>query len=145
MASNVTQGEIMQRETLFFATTSTFAAATCAIAILVLGSRSSLAAGDPEAGQQVFTRCGACHATDPGVNKIGPSLAGVVGRKSGTAAGYEYSAAMKNASITWDNDTLDKFLAEPGNFVHGTKMFLSIPNSTDRQNVIAYLDTLKSR
>ena len=134
----------MQRATSFFATTSTFAAAACAIAILAVGPGSSLAAGDPEAGQQVFTRCEVCHATDPGVNKIGPSLAGVVGRKSGTAAGYDYSDAMKNANITWDNDTLDKFLAGPGSFVHGTKMFLSVPNSADRQNVIAYLDTLKS-
>src|ERR1700730_16764004 len=133
----------MQRATSFFATTSTFVAAACAIAILVVGPRSSVAAGDPEAGQQVFTRCEVCHATDPGVNKIGPSLAGVVGRRSGTAAGYEYSAAMKNADITWDDNTLDMFLAGPGNFVHGTKMFLSVPNRVDRQNMIAYLATLK--
>ena len=80
---------------------------------------------------------------DPDVNKIGPSLAGVVGRRSGTAAGYDYSAAMKNADITWDDNTLDMFLAGPGNFVHGTKMFLSVPNRADRQNMIAYLATLK--
>src|ERR1700720_3084143 len=80
---------------------------------------------------------------DPDVNKIGPSLAGVVGRRSGTAAGYDYSAAMKNADITWDDNTLDMFLAGPGNFVHGTKMFLSVPNRADRQNIIAYLATLK--
>jgi cytochrome c len=134
----------MKHATPFFATTSTFAVAACAIALLVVGSRSGLAAGDADAGQQVFVRCGACHTAEPGVNKIGPSLAGVVGRKSGTAPGYEYSAAMKNANITWDNDTLDKFLAGPGNFLHGTKMFLSVPNSTDRENVVAYLDTLKS-
>src|ERR1700730_4656840 len=133
----------MQRATSFFATTSTFVAAACAIAILVVGPRSSLAAGDPEAGQQVFTRCEVCHATDPGVNKIGPSLAGVVGRKSGTAAGYDYSGALKNANITWGNDTLSKFLAEPGGLVHGTKIFLSVSSSTDRENVIAYLSTLK--
>jgi cytochrome c len=134
----------MQRTTSFFAASSTLAAAVGAVAILVVGSRSTLAAGDPDAGRQVFTRCGVCHTTEPGVNKIGPSLAGVVGRKSGTVPEYEYSPAMKDANITWDNDTLDKFLAGPGNFVHGTKMFLSLPNSADRQNVIAYLDTLKS-
>ena len=78
------------------------------------------------------------------MNKIGPSLAGVVGRKSGTAAGYNYSPAMKNANITWDDSTLDKFLAGPAGFVHGTKMFISVPSSTDRQNVIAYLETLKA-
>jgi len=133
----------MQRATSFIATTSTFAAAACGIAILVVGSGSSLAAGDPEAGQQVFARCGTCHATDPGVNKIGPSLAGIVGRKSGAVPGYEYSSAMKSANITWDDDSLDKFLAAPAGVVHGTKMFIGVPNSADRQNVIAYLATLK--
>jgi cytochrome c len=78
---------------------------------------------------------------DPGVSKIGPSLAGVVGRKSGSAAGYDYSSAMTNANITWDDETLDKFLAGPAAVVHGTKMFFSVPNSADRENVIAYLGT----
>jgi cytochrome c len=50
---------------------------------------------------------------------------------------------MKSANITWDDATLDKFLASPNGFVHGTKMFISVPSGTDRQNVIAYLDTLK--
>jgi cytochrome c len=70
-------------------------------------------------------------------------LAGVVGRKSGTVAGYSYSPAMKSANITWDDAALDKFLANPAGDVHGTKMFISVPSSTDRQNVIAYLGTLK--
>jgi cytochrome c len=132
----------MQRATPISPTTSALAAA-CAIATLVVGLRPILAAGDPTAGQQVFGECSGCHATAPGVNKIGPSLAGVVGRRSGTAAGYDYSSAMKSANITWDDGTLDKFLAGPAGFVHGTKMFLSVPSSTDRENVIAYLSTLK--
>jgi cytochrome c len=134
----------MQRAIPIFPTTSAFAAA-CAIASLALGSRPILAAGDPGAGQQIFAECSGCHATAPGVNKIGPSLAGVVGRQSGTVAGYNYSSAMKDADITWDDDTLDKFLASPAGFVHGTKMFISVPSSTDRENVIAYLATLKGR
>ncbi|SEF10184.1 cytochrome c [Rhizobiales bacterium GAS191] len=133
----------MQRATLIAAATSSLVAAACAIAGLVLGSRPSLAAGDPAAGQQVFARCAVCHATAPGVNKVGPSLAGVVGRVSGNVAGYNYSSAMKNANITWDVGTLDKFLSGPAGFLHGTKMFLSVPNSADRQNVVAYLGTLK--
>ncbi len=133
----------MQPATPVLATTSTFIAAACAIAALVLGVRPSLAAGDPGAGQQVFARCAGCHATAPRVNKIGPSLAGVVGRKSGTVPGYNYSPAMKNANVAWNDDTLDKFLAGPSGFVHGTKMFIGVPSSTDRQNVIAYLHTLK--
>jgi cytochrome c len=101
------------------------------------------AAADPAAGEQVFARCAVCHSTKPGENKIGPSLAGVVGRKSGTAPGYNYSPALKAAGITWDEQQLDKFLANPAADVHGTKMAISVPNAQDRENVIAYLKTLK--
>ena len=110
---------------------------------LLLGVSVAHAAGDAAAGQTVYARCAGCHSTTPGQNKIGPSLAGVVGRKSGTEDGYSYSPAMKTANITWDDATLDKFLASPAGVVHGTKMFMNLPSSTDRQNVIAYLDTLK--
>jgi cytochrome c len=84
-----------------------------------------------------------CHTTQAGQNKIGPSLAGIVGSKSGTVPGFDFSPALKNANITWDDANLDKFLANPVGFVHGTKMFVNLPNATDRQNVIAYLETLK--
>ena len=114
------------------------------MAALVLGASTGLAAGDAAAGQQLFaSHCGICHATQPGVNKIGPSLAGVFGRKSGTEAGYEYSPALKAAAITWDEKELDKFLQNPSADVHGTKMVVSVPGNDDRQNVIAYLKTLK--
>lgn len=126
-----------------FATSVAGRTAVFATATLFLISSASLAAGDPAAGQHVFAECAGCHSTTPGLNKIGPSLAGVVGRKSGAVDGYAYSAAMKSANITWDDATLDKFLASPVGFVHGTKMFLSVPNDTDRQNLIAYLETLK--
>ena len=84
-----------------------------------------------------------CHATEAGQNKIGPSLAGIVGSKSGTVPGFDFSPAMKNADITWDDANLDKYLANPTGFVHGTKMFVNLPSESDRQNVIAYLNTLK--
>ena len=80
---------------------------------------------------------------EPGVNKIGPSLAGIVGSKSGTVPGFNFSVGMKNADITWDDAELDKFLANPAGDVHGTKMFVNLPSESDRQNVIAYLHTLK--
>jgi cytochrome c len=114
------------------------------IATLALGSSAGLAAGDRAAGQQFFTtHCSPCHATEPGVNKVGPSLAGVVGRKSGSEPGYDYSPALKAANITWDEKTLDQWLQSPTGDVHGTKMFLTVPNPGDRQNVTAYLETLK--
>ena len=114
------------------------------MAAVVLGSSTGLAAGDAAAGRQLFaSHCGICHATEPGVNKIGPSLGGVVGRKSGTEAGFDYSPALKAAAITWDENALDKFLQNPAADVHGTKMVVSVPGNDDRQNVIAYLTTLK--
>jgi cytochrome c len=116
----------------------------CVVTALALGSSTGFAAGDAAAGQQLFaSRCSVCHATEHGVNKIGPSLAGVFGRKSGTEAGFDYSPALKAAAITWDEKTLDEFLQNPGADVHGTKMVVSVPGGDDRQNVIAYLKTLK--
>jgi cytochrome c2 len=107
-------------------------------------SSPALAAGDPTAGEKVFaSHCSVCHATAPGENKIGPSLAGIVGSKSGTVPGFDFSPAMKNANVNWDDANLDKFLANPAGFIHGTKMFVNLPSETDRQNVIAYLHTLK--
>jgi len=101
------------------------------------------AAGDPAAGQQVFARCAACHSAAPRENEIGPSLAGVFGRKSGSEPGYSYSDALKAANITWNEATLDQYLANPGADIHGTKMLVSVPSAADRQNLIAYLQTLQ--
>jgi cytochrome c len=118
--------------------------ALCVMAAATIGLSPSFAAGDAAAGQNVFaTRCSVCHATEPGVKKFGPSLAGVFGRKSGTEAGYDYSAALKGASITWDEKTLDQFIENPTVDVPGTKMPVNLSGSGDRQNVIAYLKTLK--
>jgi cytochrome c len=90
-----------------------------------------------------FSRCAGCHSTQAGQNKIGPSLAGVFDRPSGSVPGYNYSAAMKNAHLTWDDQTLDKFLQNPGGLVHGTKMFATVPDAGTRQRVIAYLKSLQ--
>jgi cytochrome c len=114
-----------------------------ALSLLVGGH--ALAAGDAAAGKAVFTQnCAICHSTDAGVNKIGPSLHGVVGRKSGSLSDYQYSSAMKAADKTWTPETLDTYLAAPMKVVPGTKMiFPGLKSETERQNVIAYLETLK--
>ena len=118
--------------------------ATLLLAKILMSSSATLGAGDPDAGKTVFaTHCAVCHATEAGQNKIGPSLAGIVGSKSGSVPGFEFSAAMKNADITWDDASLDKYLANPIGFIHGTKMFVNLPSGSDRENVIAYLNTLK--
>jgi cytochrome c len=105
------------------------------------GTAFAQAKGDPVAGKKVFMRCIACHAVQPGAGaKMGPNLAGVVGRKSGSAAGFKYSAAMQKAKLTWNEATLDKWLTKPSGLVPGTSMaFPGLPNPADRANVIAYL------
>jgi cytochrome c len=119
-----------------------FAIAAVVSAIFV-SSLTASAAGDQAVGQQLFARCAACHSTAAGQDKVGPSLAGVFGRKSGSEAGFSYSAALRAANITWDENTLDQYLANPSADVPGTKMPVGVPNAADRQNIIAYLQTLK--
>jgi cytochrome c2 len=115
-----------------------------AIAALPLAASPALAAADAAAGKEIFTTtCAACHSAQPGVNMIGPSLAGIYASKSGTVPGYSFSPAIKKPDITWDEQTLNKFLTNPQLDVHGTKMPISVPNAQDRQNIIAYLKTLK--
>ena len=103
---------------------------------------TAYAQGDAAAGEKVFAHCVPCHSNKPGENKFGPSLAGVVGRKSGTEPGYNYSSAMKGLNVTWDETNLNEYLQGPGKFVRGTKMVYFVPNEKDRQDVIAYLKTL---
>jgi cytochrome c len=101
-------------------------------------------AGDAAAGKSVFNKCAICHSPVAGKNSVGPSLFGVVGRASGSVAGFSYSDAMKAANKTWDEATLDAYLENPKAMVPGTKMiFPGLPKPEDRANVIAYLDTLK--
>jgi cytochrome c len=99
------------------------------------------AAGDPEAGAQVFQTCQACHTLEPGVHRTGPSLAGVFGREAGTAAGFQrYSDALRSADLVWRADTLSGFLADPQAFLPGNRMtFSGIPDAQARADVIAYL------
>lgn len=93
------------------------------------------------AGQQVFeTTCTTCHSLSG--NKVGPPLAGVVGRKAGSVPGYPYSAALAHAGVVWTADTLDKWLAGPQHFVPGALMPFSLPDAARRQDIIAYLKTL---
>jgi len=96
--------------------------------------------GDPAAGRLVFRKCQACHSMDPGKNMLGPSLAGVIGRKAGTEANYNYSPAMKQASIVWSVETLDRYLSDPAKVVPGNKMpFPGLKTDHDRADIIAFL------
>jgi len=107
---------------------------------LALGSANAMAAGDAEKGEKVFKKCKACHAMKKGKKKVGPSLYGIVGAKAAGMENFKYSKAMSGADITWDEKTLDAFLAQPKKFLKGTKMsFKGLKKQADRDNVIAYM------
>jgi len=115
-----------------------------ALDILTAMAASSAVAADVEAGKTEFKKCALCHTTEAGKNKLGPSLFGVVGRKSAALENFTYSEAMKKFDHVWDEETLDKYLADPRGTVPGTKMiFPGIKDKTERDDVIAYLETLK--
>eukprot|EP00906_Rhabdomonas_costata_P020814 RCo030285 len=101
--------------------------------------------GDAARGQKLFeARAAQCHSMTKGAHNTGPSLHGVVGRSAGQAAGFAYSTAMKGAGVTWDDDSLSKFLENPKKFVPGTKMaFAGIKAAKDRKDIIAYMATVK--
>jgi len=97
---------------------------------------------DAAAGEKVFALCRSCHVLEDGVNRVGPSLYKVVGRKSGSVAGFSYSDANKASGVTWTTDVLFKYLEDPKAFMPGTKMaFPGIKNAQDRANLVAYLDS----
>ncbi|HXQ51444.1 MAG TPA: c-type cytochrome [Stellaceae bacterium] len=113
------------------------------LALMALAAAPALAADD---GKQLFQRyCFVCHSTEAGQNKVGPSLAGIVGRASGEEAGFNYSVAMQGAHKTWDETTLDQYLTDPKSVVPGTKMlFIGVKNPDERHALIDYLKSLKS-
>jgi glucose/arabinose dehydrogenase len=91
--------------------------------------------------------CALCHATGLGprntaVGGQGPSLAGVVGRRAASSPGFNYTKALTDSRITWDTSTLDHFIANPIAAVPGTTMLISVPDETNRRNLIAFLSTL---
>lgn len=105
-----------------------------------LHSGAAMAAGDAVKGKTVFARCAICHSVDAGKNKLGPSLANIVGQKAGEVPGFKFSPVMKSSKIVWTPETLDKYLTNPRTFMPGNKMvFMGLPNPADRANVIAYL------
>ena len=115
-----------------------------AAAVLIgLAAAAAPGRGAPADGEgQYKARCASCHAVEAGQNRLGPHLAGVVGRPAGTVEGARYSAALKNAGFVWDAATLDAYLANPRQAVPGTSMPVGVPNAGQRTQVIEYLQSL---
>ena len=89
-------------------------------------------------GAEVYERCAACHSLER--DRTGPRHCGLFGRRAGSVAGFEYSEAMRASEITWDEATLDRFLAAPLRVVPGTSMgYAGIDDARERRDLIAYL------
>lgn len=100
--------------------------------------------GNPPVRPPAFAQCASCHSAEPGKTVYGPSLHGVGGRRAGSLPGYDYSPALKNARITWNAATLDRWLTAPQKTVPGTRMpFGGIQDRAARKALVDYLLALK--
>ncbi len=112
--------------------------------VMALASSAAFADGDAKKGEKVFKKCAACHSLEAGKHKIGPSLAGVVGRKAGSSDFTKYKA-LKGADFSWDEDTISAWITNQKDFLKSkglptkTAMRIAIKKEDDRENVIAYL------
>jgi cytochrome c len=115
------------------------------LAFVVFAAAPAFAEGDAEAGKRVFNKCTACHDGKREVNKVGPHLVGVVGRKAGSLESFlgKYSAAMVAAGeggLVWDEANLAAYLKAPKEFIPGNRMvFVGLKEDEDIANLIAWL------
>lgn len=111
------------------------------VALLAVAGMGQAQAQDATAGEKVFAVCKACHQIGENAkNVVGPELNGVIGRHSGSVAGYSYSPANKNSNLTWDEETFRKYIKDPKAMVPGTKMiFAGIKDEKKINDLVAYL------
>jgi cytochrome c len=109
----------------------------------MLPAPSALPQGAEDAsGQQAFNNaCRTCHMVKEGDNRLGPNLHKVVGRKAGSLPDYGFSSAMKEAGFVWDEEKLDRFIANPDEVVPGNNMkpYGGLSSSDDRKKIITFL------
>jgi cytochrome c len=99
------------------------------------------AEANAERGKTLFQACAACHSLDSKVNKLGPSLNGLIGRPSASVEGFLYSPAMRRAKIVWTPETLNAYLESPqsGAFKGNKMPFAGLPGAQDRADIIGYI------
>jgi cytochrome c len=110
------------------------------LALLAAGSSLSLLGqGQAQAtGKQLFEkRCGGCHALDR--DKEGPRLGGVYGRAAGSVDSFQYSDALRQSKITWNEESLEKWLTDPEQLIPGNDMAFHLEKADERREIIAYL------
>lgn len=113
-----------------------------AVALLQFAVTAAIAQ-EADAGKRVFNKCVACHAIGPGAaNKVGPELNGLIGRKAGSVAGFNYSDANKNSGIVWTEQEFGAYIRDPKAVVKGTKMaFAGLKNDKEVADLTAFLKT----
>ena len=118
-------------------TIATLFAAAAALA----STTSGALAQDVAAGEKSFLKCRACHQVgETARNGVGPVLNGLIGRKAGTVAGYNYSDANKNSGLTWDEATFKEYIKNPKAKIPGTKMvFAGLTSEKEIEDIVAYL------
>ena len=117
-------------------------AALMAISADALGQDTGAKSAEAD-NQLVFNNvCRTCHTLKEGDNRLGPNLHNVIGRKAGSVPDYGYSSAMKDADLTWDKATLDRFIANPDQVVPGNKMkpYGGLTSAEERAKIIAFLE-----
>jgi cytochrome c len=114
--------------------------AVAASALLLAATGIARADGDA-AREKRFDECATCHSLKEGVNGVGPSLHGVLGRKAAGLDDFRYSPAMKRSGLTWTPQALATFIADPQKAVPNNRMpFAGMPDGADRDDLIAYLE-----
>ncbi len=95
---------------------------------------------DVKKGERVFRKCMTCHVLEPGKKKTGPSLWGIFGRVSGTEEGFNYSKAMKEAEITWTEETISAYIENPRKYIPRNKMaFPGVRKEQERVDLMCFL------
>ncbi len=112
-------------------------------ATFAMAQSSTSTAGSAIKGKEIYdARCSACHSVDD--NRVGPLHLGVFGRKVGGVKSYRYSDALNKSKVVWSRDTLTAWLANPEMLIPGQRMGYAMDNAQDREDVVAYLATLKA-
>ena len=133
------------------------------VVAVLLSAGGSASAQDATKGEQVFKQCMTCHRIGPDAkNLVGPVLTGIIGRQSGTAPGFAYSAINKAAGengLVWTNELIMAYLPDPGAFMKkfltekgkpelatgSTKMAFKLADEQHRKDVIAYIDKFSEK
>lgn len=136
----------MKRVALLFSALFLAGSADNAAFAQFIGRSFDITAAEQAAGRKLLSdHCAICHTQVTGARAYGPTLNGVAGRAAGSAAGFPYSDALKKSGLTWTDENLRKWIADPSHMVSGTLMpHPAIPDEAERVYLVAYLKTLKA-